>query len=266
LQSGESIIGLSRRPADGQLYAIGNTNRLYTINMATATATQVGSAGNFSLSGFGTGTTFDPTADVLRVTTTSEQNLRINPTNATLISTDTPLAYASGDPHTGTSPSIVGSAYSNQLPGATTTTLYGIDSSLHILVTQDPANAGTLHTIGALGDSNIEAGRDGFAISGASGTAFAALTQNAGNFSQLYSIDLTTGAATLLGNIGNASPFDSPLVGLAAPVSTPEPSSLALVGIGGLIFACVSRRKARGRAPRDNGGEERADKELSETV
>ena len=50
----------------------------------------------------------------------------------------------------GCSPNVTASAYTNNFAGATTTTLYGIDTNLDILVTQGN-NTGTLGTIGPLG-------------------------------------------------------------------------------------------------------------------
>lgn len=247
LQSGESVVGLDRRPADGLLYAVGNTQRLYTLNATTAVATQVGSGSGWGLSG-ALGVDFNPVNDFLRIGTSTTVNVRINPNNGTLIATDSALAYATGDPHAATTPSVVGLAYTNNFAGATTTTLYGIDSALGILVTQSPENAGTLHTVGSLGASTTP-NLTSFEISGTSGTAFASLTfPAAANFSQLYSIDLSTGTATSLGSIGNLSAFDAPVVGLAGPIaSTPEPSSLTLVGIGGLVGAWLARRKMLNR-------------------
>ena len=45
--------------------------------------------------------------------------------------------------------------------------------------------------------------------------AYASLTPTGSNFSTLYSINLATGAATLIGNIGVNSSFNAPLVALA---------------------------------------------------
>jgi Domain of unknown function (DUF4394)/PEP-CTERM motif len=247
LQLGEFILALDRRPADGLLYALGS-NRLYTINPTTAAATQVGSDGSFSLSSGFFGMDVNPVSDFLRVTNNSTgQNLRIDPNTGNLIATDTPLSYAAGDAHAGTGPNVVGSAYTNNVTGATSTTLYGIDSALDILVTQSPENAGTLHTVGSLGFDTSDF--VGFEISGASGTAFASLRQpGPSNFSQLYSINLGTGTATFLGNIGTSSSFNGPLAGLTGPVaSTPEPSSLTLVGIGRLVGAWLARRQRLNR-------------------
>ena len=69
----------------------------------------------------------------------------------------------------------------------------------------NPPNNGTLNTVGALGFNTSDL--VGFDISGASGVAFASLTTPAGNFSQLFTINLATGAATLVGNIGGGIPL-----------------------------------------------------------
>jgi hypothetical protein len=248
LQSGEHILGLDRRPLDGGLYAIGSTNRVYEIIPSAAhamAAIQVGSSGAFTLNG-NIGLDFDPVTGMMRVDTDSGQNLRIRSSDGTLASTDTPLAYAAGDSHFGATPSVVGLAYSNNVHGVSTTQLYGIDSNLGTLILQSPADAGTLQTVGSLGVSSTISTIVSFDIAGSDGTAFAALTAPAANNSQLYTIDLSTGAATLLGDIGTQSSFDAPLIGLTTdvgPASAPEPSSLALVGIGGLTIGYLVRRK-----------------------
>jgi hypothetical protein len=45
LQSGETLVGIDVRSASGVLYGIGSTNRVYTINIDTGAASQVGTAG-----------------------------------------------------------------------------------------------------------------------------------------------------------------------------------------------------------------------------
>src|SRR5262249_34672066 len=155
-------------------------------------ATQVGGAGAFTLSGTAFSFDFNPTVDRIRVISNTGQNLRLNPNDGTLAATDTALAYATGDPNAAATPRAVGSAYKNNFEGATTTTLYDIDSSLDILVTQSPPNSGSLNTVGALGFDTSDL--VGFDISGITGIAHAALTAPAGNASQLFKIDLTTGA------------------------------------------------------------------------
>lgn len=239
LASGETLLAIDRRPATGQLYGLGSTSRLYTVDPLTGAATQVGSSGAFTLSGTGFGFDFNPTVDRIRVTGNTGQNLRLNPNDGTLSATDTALAYAAGDPNAGATARIVGSAYTNNFAGAVATTLYDIDSNLDILATQSPPNNGTLNTVGALGFNTSDL--VGFDISGISAIAFASLTAPAGNFSSLFTINLATGAATLVGTIGGAAP----MVDIAAIAAVPEPESYALL-LAGLVVVGFA---ARGRKP-----------------
>jgi len=242
LQTGETILGIDFRPATGGLYAIGSTSRLYLINTATAAATQVGSAGAFTLSGTSFGFDFNPTVDRIRVTGNTGQNLRLNPNDGTLTAADTALAYAAGDPNFGMTPRIVGSAYTNNFAGAATTTLYDIDSNLDRLATQNPPNNGTLNTIGAgLGFNTSDLVGFDILTVGSTDFAFASMTAPAGSASQLFTINLTTGVATLVGTIGSQIVVTD--IAVAPQTVVPEPATILLVG-GGLL-AAVRRRRAR---------------------
>jgi hypothetical protein len=250
LQASESLLGIDRRPADGLLYGLGSTSRIYTINTTTGFATAV-SASPFSpaLTGTAFGFDFNPVPDRIRIVSTDTSNFRLNPSTGALAGTDTPLAYAAGDSGTGNTPRVVGSAYTNNFDGAALTTLFGIDSNRDVLVMQggpngSPSpNGGVLTTIGAgLGVNTSDL--VGFDVSGTSGVAFASLTPSTGGASQLFSINLTTGAASLFGSIGSGLT----LTGLAANVGTPvpEPASLTLVSVGGLtLYAVVRRRRSQ---------------------
>jgi hypothetical protein len=140
-------------------------------------------------------------ADRIRVVGDADQNMRLNPSDGTLTALDVALTYSGGDPNLGANPSVVASAYSNNFVAAVTTTLYGIDSSLDILVIQNPPNAGILNTVGPLGvDTSDLAGLD---LSARENAAFAVLT--VGGTSRLYRIDLLTGTAGLVGPIGDGT-------------------------------------------------------------
>jgi uncharacterized repeat protein (TIGR01451 family) len=198
MQLGETLVGIDYRPSTGQLFGIGSTSRLYTLDPLTGAATQVGMGGLFTLNGTAFGMGFNPTVDRIRVVSDIDQNIRVNPNDGALAATDTPLAYAVGDANAATNPNVVASAYTNQAFGATTTTLYGIDSALDILALQNPPNAGSLITIGSL--SIDVTAVTGFDIDPATSVGY--MTALTGGVSRLYTVNLATGLATLVGTIG----------------------------------------------------------------
>jgi hypothetical protein len=229
LQSGESILGIDLRPATGQLYALGSTSRLYTINPATGAATQVGSAGAFTLAGTSFGFDFNPTVDRIRVVSNTGQNLRLNPNDGTLAGTDTAVAYATGDANFGTTPSDVGAAYVNNTAGASSTTLFGIDTGLDVLVRQGSVggspvspNTGQLSTIGSLGFNPSDASFD---VSGVTGIAYATLCS--GLVCGFYTVNLSNGAATLVGGLTMQTPINGMTVGVQGPTPTPTATATA---------------------------------------
>jgi len=237
LGAGEFLVAIDRRPATGQLYGLGSASRLYVIDTVTGAATQVGSSGAFTLSGTAFGFDFNPTVDRIRVTTTTTQNLRLNPNDGALAATDSALAYATGDANFGATPRIVGSAYTNNFSAATTTTLYDIDSNLDILATQLPPNNGVLNTVGALGVNTSDL--VGFDISGLTGTAFASLTAPGAPSSSLFTVNLATGASTLVGTIGASVA----LLDIAVTAAVPEPSITISTTLGLAVLAFALRRR-----------------------
>ncbi|HKQ72518.1 MAG TPA: DUF4394 domain-containing protein [Blastocatellia bacterium] len=213
LQAAELVMGIDFRPRTGLLFAVTNQSRVYTINTSTAAATVVGAAPfTPAVNGTSFGFDFNPVPDRIRFVTDADQDLRLNPNDGTVAGTDGTLAFnstAPADPNSGTNPNVVGSAYTNNFSGATTTTLFGIDSNLDILVTQGSPggapvspNTGTLFTVGPLGVNTTP--DVGFDIVNRTGVALASLTPMGGTTSNLYTINLTTGAATLIGPIGTA--------------------------------------------------------------
>jgi len=233
LQSGENILGIDIRPANGQLYALGSTSRLYTVSLLTGAATQVGSAGAFTLSGASFGFDFNPTVDRIRVVSNLGQNLRLNPNDGSLAATDTPL--------NGADTGAVGSAYTNSFAGAGTTTLYAIDSATDQLYIQTNPNGGVLALAGNLGvDISANAGFD---IHYPSNVAYAAMIPSiGGGFSQLYTINLATGAATLLGSIGTGQTITG--LAVVSDAAVPEPSAILISGAVLLLMFGI-RRKVR---------------------
>ncbi len=216
LATGQVLSGLDSRPATGQLYVLGYNSatgeaRLYTINPATGVATAIGAAPITLALGTGKiGFDFNPTVDRIRVTGSNNTNYRLHPVTGALAATDVNLAFAASDVNARANPSIGAVAYTNSFLGATATTLYNYDDSLNIITTQIPPNNGTLNTIGASGlTQNLTDQTSDLDIYYDPATAQnrAYLVANTGTSitDGLYTVNLTTGAATLVGRIGNGT-------------------------------------------------------------
>lgn len=188
LMAGETIKGIDFRPLNGQIYALGSTGMLYTLNTSNGMATVVGAGPFASLNGAFFGFDFNPTVDRIRVVSRNGQNLRLNPITGTVAAID--LMLNPGTPH------ISGAAYTNNFAGATTTTLFDIDCHSDSLYKQIPPNDGTLVPVGPLGVDVLS--ENGFDIGSTSGIAYAIFS--VGSTNGLYTINLTTGAATKLIN------------------------------------------------------------------
>lgn len=256
----ERLEGIDFRPATGQLYGLSTQNSIFSIDTDTLRATRFNFTPRLTDYGSGVGFDFNPTTDQLRLVYRGfigfervNQNVRLNPDTGE-VTRDTALAYATGDVNFGQATNIGGSAYTNNVAGATTTLLYGIDTNLGVLVVQDPANSGLLRTVGALGipfnptTPDLNPRFVGFDISGATGTAYAAVSDPRLFTTQLYTINLSTGAATLIGQIGGANfgRINGFAVAPGQVEPIPEPATLVLLGTGlaGIGAAVRQRRQS----------------------
>lgn len=202
LQSGENLVGIDFRPADGALYGVSSTGRLYTINTGTGAATLKSTlaadasdttAPFAALAGTDFGVDFNPVADRLRIVSATGQSLRVN--------VDTGAVTTDGAINGGAaSSSVTGSAYTNSFANTATTTLFALDSATDTLYIQNPPNDGTLSMPVALG---VDAGSvSGFDIDAVTNTGYAVFT--VGGARNLYSVNLAaaSAAATLVGALG----------------------------------------------------------------
>jgi hypothetical protein len=190
LQPGENLIGIDFRPADGQLYGVGSSGRVYTIVGRTGAATLKStlsadpadtSAPFTALAGTEFGVDFNPAADRLRVVSNTGQSLRINVDNG-VTATDGNL---NGGP---ANTAVTAAGYTNSFAGAASTTLYVMDPANTTLFIQNPTT-GALSAPVALGAFSQ---LGGFDIDARTNTGYTVMT--VGGTRGLYAIDLAGGA------------------------------------------------------------------------
>ncbi len=153
--------------------------------------------------------------------TNAGQNLRINvDSGATIV--DGAINPAG--------PMLGAAGYINSFAGTTTTSLYVIDTVSSTLFLQNPPNNGTLVSVGALGVTLDAGGATGFDVQSTGGQNVAMATLRVGGTTGLYRINLTTGAATLVGAVGgNPTLIGMTVVGL--PVLNPPPPQASAVAL-----------------------------------
>jgi hypothetical protein len=180
LAPNEALVGIDVRPATGELVGVGDSSRVYVLDPLTGRATAVGPVFTPALAGVDFAVDFNPIPDRIRLVGDAEQNLRLNPNTGLVAAQDSMLAFDAADVNVGANPNVVAAAYTNPNAGATITTLYAIDSSLDVLVTQGSTNSapvspnsGLLFTVGALGQDTT--GLTGMDVSQFGG-AYASLT------------------------------------------------------------------------------------------
>jgi hypothetical protein len=203
LQAGETVLGIDIRaggtPA-GELYALGSTGRVYTVNTTTGVATQksvlTAAAGDSftALAGAEYGVDFNPVSDRLRVVSDTGQNLRVDVDSGATI-TDSPLTSA-GATRTG----VNGAAYSNAFADACRTTLYYIDSNTDQLLTTAAPNGGAVSVVGALG-VDASAVSDFEIATAADGTNSGYAVLVVGGVPTSYQVNLSTGVAATAGAV-----------------------------------------------------------------
>jgi hypothetical protein len=190
------------------------------------------------------GVDFNPVPNALRIVSSLDLNLRITAGGTGVVNVDGTLNPGN--------PSVVAAAYSNNFAGATVTTLYDIEQATDQLFTQGSVNGspispntGTLLPVGPLGVA-ISNPQVGFDISAFTGVAFASLS-TVGDF-DLYTINLATGAATLIGPIDGLD-VQVRDIAVSNSIPVPAPGSLTLLGTGAaaLLGTVIrSRRKRSG--------------------
>lgn len=245
LTTGQTLVGIDFRPQNGKLYGLATNGtgsvQLYAISTQTGVATAVGAAVSASVPITGTnfGFDFNPTVDRIRVVTDTGLNFRINPNTGALVDSDPGTAGVQLDGNVnGATTTVDATAYTNNSPNATATTQYTLDAVNNALLIQNPPNGGTQTSsrpitlngapldFTAVNGFDIPAGVNvTTANSPATGQGFAALT--VGNSTGLYAIELSTGAATLVGSVGTGT---DPVQGFAIQ-SEAVPNGVPVIGL-----------------------------------
>jgi hypothetical protein len=235
LNAGDVLVGIDFRPQNGFLYGLGfnsaaGTVQLYHVSHRTGQATAVGPSGTFvdgggtpvPITGTSFGVDFNPTVDRVRVVTDAGQNFRMNPNTGAFVDGDLggPAGSVPGlnldGAINGATATLDAAAYTNNQQNATVTTLYTLGAATNQLFIQNPPNAGT-QTVpvnvtlnGSALDFTAANGFDilpgvNVAASNAVATGAGLAAPTVGGVSGLYTIDLTTGATSLIGPIGDGS-------------------------------------------------------------
>jgi hypothetical protein len=175
-----------------------------------------------------------------RVVSDADQNMRVDTALGTA-TVDSTLSYAPTDVNKLKNPSVVALGYAND-----TTTLYGIDTNLDVLVTINSENGGILNTVGPLG---VDAtGLTGMDIAtnptgpNSGDVAFANIETPGSSVSDLYSINLLTGHATDQGRILDGVQVRDIATEVGDTFIAPEPASAMVLLAAGALF--TGRRRA----------------------
>lgn len=238
--TGVTLSGIDFRPLNNVLSGYAGTT-LYTINLQTGAATAI--PGTFGSASGNAGFDFNPTVDRIRVVSPTGTNLRLTPDGNMTMPTPPPTsvdgAYTLPASLGGGSPAFSAVAYTNNdNDPLTATMLFGIDAGRGQLFRMGNPNGGEVTLIGSLGISNLSSvlGFDIVTV-GTTNTAFFTANTNAAS-SGFYSLDLVTGAATLVDRFGG----QTQITGLAI-TAVPEPGTYLLVAVGLAGVGLVARRR-----------------------
>jgi len=221
LQGGDTLVGIDVRPASGALYALASSGRLYTVDPVSGAALLASTLDVLPTGAF-FAVDFNPVADRLRVVSDTGQNLRVN--------VDTGVTVVDGAINPA-GPMIGAGAYTNSIPAAPSTALYDIDVPSSTLFLQSPPNDGTLVAVGELGVILDAGANNGFDIL-TDGGDFAYAVLRVEGTTGLYSIDLASGAAALIGPVGG-NPALTGMAIVTAPLIPPAPATATAIGLSG---------------------------------
>lgn len=142
------LIGIDRRPADGQLYGVAVNGSVVVINPSTGQVRAKPRLAQTLPRGVRASVDFNPAVDRLRLVGSDGTNLRANVDDGSVLE-DTDINYSVNPFNAATKPRTIGVAYSNSRAGTKATLLFNVDDASDALYLQLPANDGVLNPIGA---------------------------------------------------------------------------------------------------------------------
>ncbi len=210
------------RLTTGELFALfsdgsSGGSDFYVMRRINPTTGYVSALGTTSPTGVPAGSrlgmAFDPYLNEIRIVTSAGGHFPLNPETGGSLGFNAALQYVAGDSGAAIAPVIEHIAFKNAVSNPTDSTLYGIDTSRNVLVRIGPADIGgsstssNLTTISStsLGINPENAG--GFVIDPGTDVGYFATNATVSSVfvPRLYSINLVTGTATFIGEIGSGS-------------------------------------------------------------
>lgn len=242
------LVDIDYYPVNGVLYGMAASGNLYYIITSGDKAGQMGLAATPSAPAGGSpianaaNMDFNPSADRLRVYASgangATRTLRLTPNvfdNAGLTSAattdDGTLTFNSG----GAAGDLIGgNAYSNNFNGTTATTLFSIDLTTdNLLVNSTPSGgaAGSFSQLDLRGPLTLNGTKVDFGVGGVDNVGFdisPSGTAYLSNGNTFYTVDLNSGALTLLGSVGSVGNVTAGVTSFA--IVTPPPSAQFFTG------------------------------------
>ena len=218
MQGSDTLVGIDY--LGSTLYAIGSAGNLYTVNGTTGVATLNNHFGPLNGIYFG----MDASAAGIRVVSDADINLLLNSSTGAIISS---------------TPTLTPTTLNLDAIASSGSTMYAVDSLANTMGILNIAT-GSFATIGSMGYD--VSSKNGFDISPATGIAyFSSAVSSSGTDPNLYTVNLATGFASLVGQIG---PGEGTLIDGLTVTAVPEPGTIALVLAGGAgMIALLRRRK-----------------------
>ncbi|VTU02182.1 Uncharacterized protein OS=Singulisphaera acidiphila (strain ATCC BAA-1392 / DSM 18658 / VKM B-2454 / MOB10) GN=Sinac_3832 PE=4 SV=1: DUF4394 [Gemmataceae bacterium] len=216
---GERVTDIDVRVGGG-LYGRSDQGRLYLINTRTGRSTQIG--GPVAI-GASVGMDFDPVRNNLRVVNNAGGNVAVNPSFGSISSIGGSLRYRAGDPLAGRTPNLAGIAFTNSVPLAFSTQLFGIDYATNTLaVGVGVPNTGVFRTVGPLGLDVTD--RVGFDIDPALNVGYVTVQRVGTSFSLFGRINLATGRVSVVGKVGPVGALVLDVAVARGALGVPTPS------------------------------------------